>query len=148
MAQFIEGKGYQGITTFKNLSLKVQEAMSNVLQSLRKNKKNMSDKSYVLTRGIYLQNLSLLLTLQMNEFSSAWCSSCKKYFCWLLPMIKIINIWLQINFDVNTECSDLELILCIVLVPKKLKHIILFSCFCLFQMALLTSLLQILYQNL
>ena len=71
MAQFIEGKGYQGITTFKNLSLKVQEALSNVLQSLRKNKKNMSDKSYVLTRGIYLQNLSLLLTLQMNEFSSA-----------------------------------------------------------------------------
>ena len=60
---FNEEKGFQGIRTIKNLSLKTEEATSNVLRSLRKKKNNMSEKSYIPTRRIYLQNLPPILTL-------------------------------------------------------------------------------------
>ena len=39
MTQFNGGKGYQKITTIKNLSLKIEEVESNILQSLRKKEK-------------------------------------------------------------------------------------------------------------
>ena len=48
-----------------------------------------------------------------------------------------INKWLQSYYDDNTECTVFELILCIVLVPEKIKHIILFSCLYLFQNGLI-----------
>ena len=66
MTQFNERKGYQGIRAVKNLSLKDQETTSDVLQSLRKKKNDMSDKSYIPTSEIILQNLPLILNLQMN----------------------------------------------------------------------------------
>ena len=66
MTQFNERKGYQGIRAVKNLSLKDQETTSDVLQSLRKKKNDMSDKSNIPTSEIILQNLPLILNLQMN----------------------------------------------------------------------------------
>ena len=66
MTQFNERKGYQGIRAVKNLSLKDQETTSDVLQSLRKKKNDMSDKSYIPTSEIILQNLPPTLNLQMN----------------------------------------------------------------------------------
>lgn len=66
MTQFNERKEYQGIRAVKNLSLKDQETTSDVLQSLRKKKNDMSDKSNIPTSEIILQNLPLILNLQMN----------------------------------------------------------------------------------
>ena len=66
MTQFNERKEYQGIRAVKNLSLKDQETTSDVLQSLRKKKNDMSDKSNIPTSEIILQNLPLVLNLQMN----------------------------------------------------------------------------------
>ena len=65
MTQFNEWRVDQGTRTIKNLGLKTEEPTSNVLWSLRIKKSNMSDKSYVSTRDIYLQNVTPTLTLQM-----------------------------------------------------------------------------------
>ena len=86
MTQFSEGKGYQGNRTIKNWSIKIQEATSNVFSYWEK--KDFSDKSYIPTRSIYLQKLTLIMTWQMNRYSSIRCPSCKNYSCWWLQMIK------------------------------------------------------------
>ena len=54
MTQFNEGKGYEGITTNKIFQFENTRSGVKVLRSLRK-KEIMSDKSYIPTRGIYLQ---------------------------------------------------------------------------------------------
>ena len=51
-------------------------------------------------------------------------------------MVDTNNAW-QINYHVNTQFTVLELIFSIVLVLKKLKHIILFSHFYLFRNGLI-----------
>ena len=54
----------------------------------KKKKNNFFDKSYIPTRSIYLQKLTLILTLQMNRYSSIRCPTRKNYSCWWLQMIK------------------------------------------------------------
>ena len=109
MTQFSEGKGYQGNRTIKNWSIKIQEATSNVFSYWEK--KDFSDKSYIPTRSIYLQKLTLIMTLQMNRYSSIRCPSCKNYSCWWLQMIKQMTAskcwfeyWIYF-FATNFVCS-------------------------------------------
>ena len=64
----MKGKGKKKLEHLKSMSLKIQEAISKKeLRSLTKKENNMSDKLYIPTRGIYLQNLPPLFTLQMNQ---------------------------------------------------------------------------------
>ena len=96
---------------------------------------------YTPTRGIYLQKLPMLLTLQMKS-NSVWCSSCRKYFYrWWKRMIKMINNRykvLQINFDISTSIHYLgPNFVYSFRFLEKLNHIILLSSFYLFQNGLI-----------
>ena len=60
MNQFNEEKEYEGIRAIKIFDFENT-------RSLRKTENKMLDKSYISTRGMYLQKLPLLFTLQMNQ---------------------------------------------------------------------------------
>ena len=64
---FNEGKGYEGIRTIKIFEFDNTRSYFKELRSPRKKEKNMLDKLYTSTRGIYLQKLPLILPLQMNQ---------------------------------------------------------------------------------
>ena len=59
----------RGTTKLEQLKLLVFENTRNVTKSCsqRKKKNNLSDISYIPTKGIYLQRLPRLLTSQMNQ---------------------------------------------------------------------------------
>ena len=58
-------RGTKELKQLKHLSLKIQEATpKNIVITEKKN--NLSDKSFLPTRDIYLQTLPLILSLQMN----------------------------------------------------------------------------------
>ena len=54
--QFNEGKGYQGIRTFKTFEFKNIQVTPKNIELTEKKKNNMRGKSYIPTRGIYRQN--------------------------------------------------------------------------------------------
>ena len=58
--------GTKEIDQLKHLSLKIQEETTKNVAITEKREKNMLDKSYTPTRGIYLLKLLLILTLQIN----------------------------------------------------------------------------------
>ena len=64
MNQFNEEKEYEGIRAIKIFDFENT-------RSLGKTENKMLDKSYISTRGMYLQKLPLLFTLQMNQSFSA-----------------------------------------------------------------------------
>ena len=85
-----------------------------------KKKNNTSKNSYIPTRDIYLHNLPLIfIDITYERIVQCDVPALTKYFRWWLQMIEILNKWLQINRNVNTECSVLEPILWIVLVSKE-----------------------------
>ena len=64
MNKFNEEKEYEGIRAIKIFDFENT-------RSLGKTENKMLDKSYISTRGMYLQKLPLLFTLQMNQSFSA-----------------------------------------------------------------------------
>ena len=67
MTQFNEGKGYEGIGTIKIFDIENTSAEVKKKCHDHWEKGNMSDKSYIPTRGTYLQKFPQLLTLQINQ---------------------------------------------------------------------------------
>ena len=65
MTSFNQTKRHQEIRAIKHLVLKYKKSLlkSNIVIT---QKENMSDKSYIPSSGIYLQNLPLILTSQRN----------------------------------------------------------------------------------
>ena len=60
--------GTEKIEQLKHLSLKLQEVRpKDFAMTKEKEKSNLSDKLYIPTTEIYLQQLSLILTLQINQ---------------------------------------------------------------------------------
>ena len=68
MTQFDEGKGYEVIRMIKVFYLKIQEATSKRSFAINEKKEsNMSEKSHIPTRDIYLQKMPRFLISQMNQ---------------------------------------------------------------------------------
>ena len=68
MAQFNKKKGYEGIRTIKIFEPEnTRSDVKKYCDQWEKRKAIVSDKSYIPTMDIYLQKLSLLLNLQMNQ---------------------------------------------------------------------------------
>ena len=61
MTQYNERKGYRVYRTTKIFEFENTKSDFKVLQLLQKKEINMSNKSYIPTRGIYLQKLTLLV---------------------------------------------------------------------------------------
>ena len=59
-------RGTKELKQVKSLSLKIQEAKSNVAITEKK-KGKMPNKSYIPSRCIYLQKLPLIMTLGINQ---------------------------------------------------------------------------------
>ena len=106
-----------------------------MLRLLRKKESNMSVKSsnHIYQLGAILQKLPPFCWLYRWTGSSMWCPSCEIYFCWWLQMTEIINKWLQNKFlcEYWMYCFRTNFVLFLFL--KKLKLLIFFSWFYLFQ---------------